>query len=70
MLSPKKGGMWLGLESTLALVHSLPQDTEVNQEKLKETTLFGGGFLERTMKRIEEQKALAKVAGAGNGPPS
>ena len=50
-------------------IGALPEDTEVNQEKLKETTLFGGGFLERVTKRIEEQKALAKVAGAGNGPP-
>jgi len=32
--------------------------------------LFGGGFLERATKRIEEQKAIAKVAGAGNGPLS
>ena len=50
-------------------IGALPEDTEVNQEKLKETTLFGGGFLERATKRIEQQKALAKVAGASNGLP-
>ena len=30
---------------------------------------LGGGFLEKATKRTEEQKALAKVVGAGNGPP-
>lgn len=42
---------------------ALPEDTEETKDKAKETTLSGGGFLERTTKRIEEQKALAKVAG-------
>ena len=50
-------------------IGALPEDIEESQDKVKETTLFGGGFLERAPKRIEEQKALAKVAGAGNGPP-
>ena len=50
-------------------IGALPEDTEESQDKVKETTLFGGGFLERATKRIEEQKALAKVAGVGNGPP-
>jgi len=48
---------------------SFPEDKDEDQEKVKETTLFKGGFLERATKRIDEQKALAKVAGAGNVPP-
>jgi len=50
-------------------IGALPEDKDENLDKAKETTLFGGCFLERATKRIEEQKALAKVAGAGNGPP-
>lgn len=48
---------------------ALPEDTEETKDKAKETTLSGGGFLERTTKRIEEQKALAKVAGTRGWPP-
>ena len=48
-------------------IKSLPEDTEGPKEKGK--TLFGGGFLEKATKRIEEEKALAKVAGAGRNPP-
>ena len=40
------------------------EDTE--SEK-KETTLFGGGFLEKAAKRLEEEKVLAKVIGARHG---
>ena len=36
------------------------EDTE---RKDKETTLFQGGFLEKATKRMEQEKALAKVAG-------
>ena len=50
-------------------IGTLPEDTEENQEKVKETTLFGGGFIEKATKRIEEQKALAKVVGTRNVPP-
>ena len=41
-------------------------------KEYKESTLFGGGFLERAAKRLEEEKALVKVTGAkpgGNPPP-
>ena len=31
--------------------------------------MFGGGFLEKATKRIEEEKLLAKVIGAGLKPP-
>ena len=48
-------------------INSLPDDKE--EEKDKGKTLFGGGFLEKATKRIEEEKALAKVAGAGRKPP-
>ena len=47
---------------------TLPEDTEEAKDKLKETTLFGGSFLERATKRLEEPKAQAKVAGARNSP--
>ena len=36
--------------------------------KKKETTLFGGGFLKRAAKRLEDEKALAKIIGARQGP--
>lgn len=48
-------------------INSLPDDTEEAKEKDK--TLFGGGFLKKATKRIEEEKVLAKVAGAGHKPP-
>ena len=41
-------------------VHLLTEDTKGER---KETTLFGGGFLERAAKRLEDEKALAKVTG-------
>ena len=46
---------------------SPPEDTE----KGKEATLFKGDFLEKATKRMEEEKALAKVSGGkhGGGPP-
>ena len=36
----------------------------------KGTTLFGGGFLEKATKRVEEDKALAKVTGGSKEIPS
>ena len=36
----------------------------------KGTTLFGGGFLEKATKRVEEDKALAKVTGGPKDTPS
>jgi len=42
-------------------IKSLLEDTREPTEKGR--TLFGGGFLEKATKRIEEEKALAKVAG-------
>ena len=47
--------------STLGL---LQEDTEEDKE---ENTLFGSGFLERAAKRMEEEKALAKVTGTRPG---
>jgi len=35
----------------------------VTEEKEKDTTLFGGGFLERATKGMEDEKTIAKVAG-------
>ena len=49
---------------------ALPEDTEVKQEKVKETILFGGAFLERATKRIEEQKAFSKGSGSREWTPS
>ena len=52
--------------STVSL---LQEDAEENKKK---STLFGGGFLDRAAKRLEEEKALVKVTGAkpgGNPPP-
>ena len=51
-----------------ATVHLLTEDAEGEK---KETTLFVGGFLERAAKRLEDEKALAKVTGARHGgvPP-
>jgi len=46
-------------------VSFLPED----EEEGKEMTLFGGGFLERASKRIEEEKMLAKVTGSKPPPP-
>lgn len=46
-----------------------PEDTD----KGKEPTLFRGGFLEKATKRMEEEKALAKVSGgrhSGGAPPA
>ena len=44
---------------------------DVVDDKRSESTLFGGGFLERAAKHLEDEKALAKVTGAksGGGPP-
>ena len=36
----------------------------------KGTTLFGGGFLEKATKKVEEDKALAKVTGGSKEIPS
>ena len=47
--------------STLGL---LQEDTEEDKE---ENTLFDSGFLERAAKRMEEEKALAKVTGTRPG---
>ena len=49
--------------------NTLPEDTE--EDKEKEVTLFGGGFLERAAKRIEKTKELEKVTGSkqSGGPP-
>ena len=46
---------------------TLPDISE--KTKSKETTLFGARFLERAMKRLEEEKALAKVTGTKQGQP-
>jgi len=46
-------------------VDLLPEDGE---EEKKETTLFGGGFLERASKRMEDEKTLAKVTGSKPPP--
>jgi len=46
-------------------IGTLSKDIEESQDKVKETNLFGGSFLEKAMKRIE---ALAKVTGTRNGP--
>ena len=43
-------------------VNLLPDEEE--GDKKKGTTLFGSGFLERASKRMEEEKALAKVTGS------
>ena len=52
---------WLRINpSTLSL---LQEDTEED----KENTLFGSSFLERAAKRMEEEKALAKVTGTRPG---
>ena len=42
----------------------------VSKEKEKDITLFGGGFLERATKRLEDEKAIAKVTGARTGGSS
>ena len=44
----------------------------VDTESEKETTLFGGGLLDRAAKRLVEEKVIAKVTGArhGRGPPA
>ena len=42
----------------------IPEET-----KGKETRLFGTGFLEKAAKRLEDEKALAKVTGTRQGPP-
>ena len=47
--------------------NSLPDISE--ETKGKETTLFGAGFLERASKRLEEEKALAKVTGSKPAQP-
>ena len=39
------------------------------EAKGKETKLFGTGFLERAAKRLEDEKALAKVTRTRQGPP-
>ena len=57
----------MALSRVNPIINSLPDDKE--EEKDKGKTLFGGGFLEKATKRIEEEKALAKVAGAGRKPP-
>jgi len=40
---------------------------EDKEGKGKEATLFQGGFLEKAMKRMEQEKALAKVVGERHG---
>jgi len=50
-------------------ISTLPDDTEEGQDKVKETTLFGSVFFKKVTNRMEEQKALVKVAGVRNGPP-
>ena len=57
----------MALTQVIPIMNSLPDDMEEPKEKGK--TLFGGGFLEKATKRIEEEKLLAKVAGAGCKPP-
>jgi len=38
----------------------------LQEEKEKDSTLFGGGFLERAAKRMEDEKAIAKVTGGAS----
>ena len=47
--------------STVSLLREDPEDGK------KESTLFGGGFLERAAKRLEEEKTLVKVTGNKTG---
>ena len=47
--------------STISLIR------EQTEDKKEDATLFGGGFLERATKKLEDEKALAKVMGARPG---
>jgi len=49
---------------------STPPVDEKEEKKAKGTTLFHGGFLEKATKRMEQEKALAKVAGERSKQPA
>ena len=55
---------WSRTNPATNILPDIPEETNG-----KETKLFGTGFLERAAKRLEDEKALAKVTGARQGPP-